>query len=101
MIKIRREVPKAIKTMRLLLYSTMIFKNEGLTLTAYKGKPSKNVLVLSSAKKAVPISDTLKKLPKIVVYCNYIKSGVDNFDQMARLYTTNVASRRWPCSFFL
>ena len=33
---------------KLLLYSTRIFKNEELALTVYQGKPSKNVLVLSS-----------------------------------------------------
>ena len=52
--KRRGEVPNAIKTMKLLpLFSTRIFKNEGLTLTVYHGKPSKNVLVLSSVHKAV------------------------------------------------
>ena len=100
MNKIRREVPKAIKTMKLPLYSTRIFKNEGITLTVYQGKPSKNVLVLSSVHKAVPISDTPKKLPESVVYYNHTKSGVDNIDQMARLYTTKVASRRWPLQVF-
>ena len=47
--KIQREVPKA-----------RIFKNEGLTLTGYQGKPSKIFPVLSSVQKAVSISDTPK-----------------------------------------
>ena len=46
--KIRREVPKSIKTTKLPLYSTRIFKNKELTLTIYQGKPLKNVLILSS-----------------------------------------------------
>ena len=97
--KIRREVPKAIKTMKLPLYSTRIFKNEGLTLTVYQGKPSKNVLVLSSVHKAVPIWDTPKKLPESVVYYNHTKSQGDNIDQIARC-----TRRRWllddgPCRF--
>ena len=96
----RTEVPKAIKTMKLPLYSTRIFKNEGLTLTVYQGKPSKNVLVLSSVHKEAPISDTHKKLPESVVYYNHTKCGVDNIDHMALLNTTKVASRRGLCGFF-
>ena len=65
--KIRREEPKAIKTMKLPLYSTRMFKNEGLTLTVYQGKPSKNILVLSSVHKAVSFSDTQKNFPESVV----------------------------------
>ena len=98
--EIRSEVPKTIKTLKLPLYSTRIFKNEGLTLTVYQAKPSKNVLVLSSLHKDVPISDTPQKLPENVMYYNHTKSGVDNVDQIARLYTTKVASRRWPLHFF-
>ena len=98
--KVRREVPKTIKTMKLPLYSTRIFKNEGLTLAVYQGKPSKNVLVLSSVHKAIPNSDTPKKLHESFIYYNHTKSGVDNIDQMTRLYTTKVASRRWPLQVF-
>ena len=100
--KIRRELPKAIKTIKLPLYSTRMFKNEELTLTVYQGKPSKNVLVLSSVHRSIAISDTPKKLPESVPYYNKAKSGVGNIDQVARLYTrrggiyiyiTKVASR--------
>ena len=66
--KIRREVPKAIKTIKLPLYSTRIFKNEELTLTVYQGKPSKNVLILSSVHRFVAILDTPKKHPESVTY---------------------------------
>ena len=59
-----------------------------------------NVPVLSSVHKAVPISDTKKKLPESVVYYNHTKSGVDNIDRTARLYTTEVDSRRWPLQIF-
>ena len=93
-------MPKAIKTIKLPLYSTRIFKNEELTLTVYQGKPSKNLLVLSSVHRSVAISYTPKKLPESVIYYNKTKSGVDNIDQMAHLYTTKVASRRWPLQIF-
>ena len=98
--KIRREVPKAIKTMKQPLYSTRIFKNEGLTLTVYQGKPSKNFLILSSVDKTVSISHTPKKLLESFMCYNHTKSGSDNIDRMARLYNTKVASRRWPLQVF-
>ena len=66
--KIRREVPKAIKNIKLPLYSTRIFKNEELTLMVYQGKPSNNVLILSSVQRSDAISDTPKKLPESVTY---------------------------------
>ena len=86
--------------MKLSLYSIRIFKNEGLTLAFHQVKPLKNVLVLCSVHKAVPISNTPKKLLESVVYYNRTKSGVDNIDQMACTYTTKVASRRWPLQVF-
>ena len=41
---------------------------------------------------------TVKKKPEIVLFYNKNKAGVDCFDQMARLYTTRSATRRWPMS---
>ena len=41
---------------------------------------------------------TVKKKPEIVLFYNKTKVGVDCFDQMARLYTTRSATRRWPMS---
>ena len=98
--KIRKEVQKANKTMKLSLYSTMIFKNEGLTLTVYQGKTSRNSLVLSSVDITASISNIPNKLPESFMYYNHTKSGADNADQMARLYNTKVASRRWPLQVF-
>ncbi|XP_073505226.1 uncharacterized protein [Phyllobates terribilis] len=41
--KIRREVPKEIKSMKEELYNTKVFRNEdNFTLTVYQGKPNKN-----------------------------------------------------------
>ena len=41
---------------------------------------------------------TVKKKPEIVLFYNKNKVGFDCFDQMARLYTTRSATRRWPMS---
>ena len=39
---------------------------------------------------------TAAKKPSVISFYNENKVGVDSFDQMARLYTTRSASRRWP-----
>ena len=41
-----------------------------------------------------------KKFPETVQYYNELKFGVDVIDQMARLYSTKVLSRRWPLQIF-
>jgi hypothetical protein len=100
MNRIRKEIPTDIKSMRASLYSTIVLKNENTTLTVYQGKPSKNVLMLSTLHKSVSCSDNRKKLPESVEYYNKTKYGVDALDKKARLYTTKVASRRWPLQVF-
>ena len=65
-----------------------------MTLTVYQSKPSKNVLVLSTAHRSVTIADGKKKLSETIVFYNATKYGVDVLDQMARLYTSKVSSRR-------
>ena len=37
-----------------------------------------------------------KKMPEMILIYNANKVGVDCFDQMARLYTTRSAGRKWP-----
>ena len=98
--RIRKEVPAAIKTSKAPLYSSTILNNEGITLTVYQGKTSKNVLLLSSIHKTVSISEGRKRRPESVEYYNATKFGVDVLDQMARLYTCKVSSRRWPLQVF-
>ena len=42
------------------------------------------------------LMQVMKKKPEMILFYNANKIGVDCFDQMARLYTTRLASRRWP-----
>ena len=97
---IRREVPPQIKSCKKPLYSSTILKSNNMTLTVYQSKPSKNVLVLSTVHRSVAIAEGKKKLPETIVYYNATKYGVDVLDQMARLYTSKVSSRRWPLQVF-
>ena len=48
----------------------------------------------------VDIGDDRKSKPETVNFYNSTKFGVDVVDQMARKYTVNAASRRWPVQFF-
>lgn len=100
MNRIRREIPQEIKTCKAPLHSTKILRNNNMTLTVYQGKVNKNVLLLSTVHKNVSISEEGKKLPESVKYYNETKYGVDIIDQMARLYSTKVSSRRWPLQMF-
>ena len=101
MNKIRREVPKEIRSMKEKLYDCKVFKNdEDFTLTVYQGKPSKNVVILSSIHTDVDVSANEKKTPETVKFYNETKFGVDVVDQMARKYTTRTCTRRWPVHSF-
>lgn len=100
MNRIRREIPNEVKTMKIPLYSTIVLRNQSTSLTVYQCKPSKNVLLLSTVHRNVTCADNKKKTPETIQYYNATKYGVDVLDQKARLYTTKVASRRWPLQVF-
>ena len=82
------------------MHSTVVLRHENTTLTVYQGKPSKNVLVLSTVHKTVSPSSNKKKTQETIEYYNATKYGVDVLDQKARMYTTKVSSRRWPLQVF-
>lgn len=98
----RREIPTGLKEMKekgTPVHETVIMqeKETGVTITGYKPKKSKCVLILSSLHKGdISISTAPKRKPETVVYYNQNKCGVDVLDQMARFYTVKFGSRRWP-----
>ena len=98
--RIRKEIPQEIKKMKEDLFTTKIFKHDCCTLTVYQAKTAKNVLLLSTMHSTVDIGDDRKSKPETVTFYNSTKFGVDVVDQMARKYTVNAASRRWPVQFF-
>ena len=79
------------------LYTTKVFKHGGCTLTVHQAKTTKNVLLLTTMHATV---DDRKSKPEIVKFYNSTRFGVDVLDQMARKYTANAASCRWPVQFF-
>eukprot|EP00096_Caligus_rogercresseyi_P004194 TRINITY_DN18369_c0_g1_i1.p1 TRINITY_DN18369_c0_g1~~TRINITY_DN18369_c0_g1_i1.p1 ORF type:complete len:460 (+),score=-15.26 TRINITY_DN18369_c0_g1_i1:160-1539(+) len=83
------------------IFSTMVFKSKNnCTLTAYKAKKNKSVMVMSSLHPTVSISEKKKKKPETIEYYNHTKFGVDSLDQMCRLYSTKSGTRhgQWLCS---
>ena len=94
--RVRREIPTEIRNSKEPRFSSKVLQSNKATLTVYQGKPSKNVLLLSTLHRTVLILDGPKKIPESIAFYNDTKFGVDIIDQMARLYTTKVASRRWP-----
>ena len=98
--RIRKEIPQEIKKKKEDLCTTKIFKHGCCTLTVYQAKTAKNVLLLCTMQSTVDIGDDRKSKPETVTFYNSTKFGVDVVDQMARKYTINAASRRWPVQFF-
>lgn len=98
----RRELPALAKTTKdnLKLLSTMTYKSNDCTLTIYKSKPRKKVVILSTKHKTVKIKNNRKKTPETISYYNKTKFGVDIVDQMARKYSVKSKCNRWPVQVF-
>ena len=101
----RKELPENIQEIekKLPRYSSSFLRTEdgSCSLTVYKCKPNKSVLLLSTRHHSINTPESHpKKLPDSINFYNRTKVGVDSFDQMARLYTTRAGTRRWTMSVF-
>ncbi len=95
----RRELPTEIPSFqeKMSRYDFQLFIEETrtATLTLYKSKPHKAVLLLSSQHSNCQVDEShQKRLPETVSFYNKTKNGVDIFEQMTRQYTTKAQSRR-------
>lgn len=93
----RRELPADLQDImkRKQLYETFVAKSNNCILTSYKCKKTKSVSLLSTLHQSVEY-EGIKKKPTTIIDYNKTKFGVDVVDQMTRLYTCKLASRRWP-----
>jgi hypothetical protein len=98
----KRDLPQIAKLKKdnMELFTTKVFSTQNCTLTIYKGKPKKKVLLLSSKYKFVSVKNVEKHLPETITYYNKTKFGVDMTDQMARKFSTKSKSCRWPLQVF-
>ncbi|OAD55272.1 hypothetical protein WN48_04914 [Eufriesea mexicana] len=94
----RRKLPALAKTAKdnMKLFSTIIYKLNDCTLTIYKSKPRKKVMILSTKHKSVKTKNNRKKTPETITYYNKSKFGIDMVDQMARKYSVKSKCSRWP-----
>lgn len=98
--KSAKGIPKEIKEVRRNeKYSSQFYwENDiGCLLVNYQCKEKKNVCLISTMHDAPRVDNTNeKKKPHVIMFYNRNKVGVDAIDQMARLYSTHSATRRWP-----
>ena len=66
------------------LHACKLCKSEDITLSAYQGKVTKHVLILSTMHKDITIANNAKKKPETVSSYNEAKYGVDIVDQLAK-----------------
>ena len=98
--KIRREVPASANDVSSPMFSTNLLTHQGITMTTYRCKRNKNVVLFSTLHRSVSIDGTEKKKPETIQFYNATKFGVDVVDQMARKYSVKASSRRWPVQVF-
>jgi hypothetical protein len=101
----RRELPKEVHTFQAEMkrFESKLLEEEShtATMTLYKSKPRKAVILFSSQHRVCHVDETHKKrLPETIASYNGTKHGVDICDQMTRLYTTKAQTRRWPMHVF-
>lgn len=75
-------------------FSTKLYRTNNCTLTVYKAKQNKKVLILSSMHNSVKIEKNDACIPETIRLYNSTKFGVDVTDQMARKYSVKSKSRR-------
>jgi hypothetical protein len=98
--RIRRELPASVRNVQSDIHSTKLHSHSSVTITTYRCKPKKNVVLMSTLHSSIFIGNDAKKLPETVDFYNNTKYGVDVVDQMARKYSVKAGGRRWPVHVF-
>lgn len=98
----KKELPKLTKqtTDKMERFSTVMYKSNDCTLTIYKTKSRKKVILLSLKHKGVKIDNNSQQISKTTAYYNKTKCGVNVTNQMARKYSVKSKSYRWPVQVF-
>lgn len=96
----RRELPDINEVMKHkpVYESQFLRSDDSVSLTLYKVKKNRTVSLLSTLhpSPSIPLPESEKRKPDVILDYNVTKCGVDCFDSMARSYTTRCTSRRWP-----
>ena len=98
--KNRRELCKKMTELEIkTTYSSNFYWHDptNFLFVKYQAKEKKSVCLLSSMHDSADVdTSNEKKKPEMILFYNANKVGVACFDQMARLYITRSASRKWP-----
>lgn len=99
--KNKRDIPQDLQSSRKRPGNSSIFCFDGqFTLVSYVPKKNKAVILLSSMQHDMRVSEETHKKPKIILYYNETKGGVDRMDQMVQSYSCKRKINRWPMPFF-
>ena len=79
--------------------SSLFGFNDQVTLVSYVPKEKQVVLPLSTMHHDNQIDGDNQK-PEIILYYNSAKSGVDNLDHLATMFTSRRKVNRWPVALF-
>jgi Transposase IS4 len=94
-------VPEAMKARRGRQELSSLFGfHDQLTLVSFVPKPGKAVLAISTLHHDATIDAQMKNKPEVILHYNEMKSGVDNMDHLATMYTTRRKINRWPMVLF-
>ena len=100
MNKVRLELPTSAKCLQ-QRYSSKLMKTGNMAiLTVHQCKSKKNVCVLSSLHLSVELGESEKKKLEKMKFYKKSKCGIDVADQMARQYSVEADTRRWPVAVF-
>lgn len=101
--KNKGEIPELFLELRNREKNSAMFAYDGpLMLMSYCPPKStqKKVVIMLSTLHDSPDKSNEVELPEIIHYYNKTKGGVDVFDAMAKKYSVQRKSRRWPMSIF-
>jgi len=80
-------------------YSSIFGFDSKITIVSYVPKPNHAVLALSTTHHDMQ-TEGEKQNPVIITHYNQTKSGVDNLDHLAGLFSVKRKTRRWPLVLF-
>ena len=93
-------IPDAMKANSTRQVNSSLFGfNDQATLVSYVPKEKQAVLALSTMHHDDQVDGDAQK-PEIILYYNSTKSGVDNLDHLATMYTCRRKVNRWPVALF-
>ena len=99
MRKNKRDIPPSMIAKNRDEFSSIFAFDGNKTLVSYVPKKGKSVILLSTMHHD-KVVDGLKQKPEIILHYNATKSGVDNMDHLACIYSCKRKINRWPMVLF-